>query len=66
MHVFLCSGSLRVLQADHLSLEELHTAWLSRLPTAKKRWRQKKPAVWVLICTNAPHPDVVQNLSNTK
>jgi len=39
------SSSLCIIEADHLPLEELHAARLSRLPAAEERWRQEEPAV---------------------
>lgn len=44
-----CSGSLCVVQTDHLPLEKLHTTRLSRLPAAEERQRQAHPAAWVLL-----------------
>lgn len=47
--LFILSCSLCIIKADHLALEELHTAWLSCLPATKECWGQEEPAVWVSV-----------------
>lgn len=43
----LRSGSLCIIQTDHLPLEELHAARLSGLPASEERQWQEEPATWV-------------------
>lgn len=45
--VFLPSGSLCIIQTDHLPLEELYAARLSGLPAFEECKWQEKPAAWV-------------------
>lgn len=53
--ILSCSGTLCLIQTDHLPLEELHATRLSCLPATEKRWRQEEPAVWVFDSVWAVH-----------
>lgn len=49
LHLFILSCSLCIIKANHLALEELHTARLSCLSTTEERRGQEEPAVWVSV-----------------
>ena len=56
--LFLCyfppSGSLCIIQTDHLPLEELYEARLPGLPSFEKRKWQEEPAAWVTPAASLP------------
>lgn len=49
--LFLYSGSLCIVQTDHLPLEKLHTTWLSCLLATEECQRQAHTAAYVYVPT---------------